>query len=454
MKVPALKKGIISVSMLVMSLVLSGGVCLAGIPTEVVVNKSILLNLKKPAERVSVPKDDIADIILITPTQLQINGKTTGSTNLIVWEKGGQAAFFDLNVVGDVNQVASQIKDATPNDNISVEYAKDTVILSGKAANEKTIEKAIQIAKVYSPNVVNHVKIDDPPQVVLDVKVAQVDKTSLKKLGISYMIKGRTAEGFVNLITAPNGSASGNTQVIGAGGQTLSSVGGSGTGISANVPGLGSFNPLDAFQGGISYFPAGVGVVIQALAQKGLAKVLAEPNLLVKSGQEGDFLAGSRYPITILQTSGGASTATIQYVDVGVKLKFKPEVMENGIISLKIEPAEVSTIQGFLPVNGYPIIDTRNVKTSADLKEGESLLIAGILTQSEIKNMSKIPLLGDVPILGALFRSTSTDIEEKELVFFITPKLAKTVAPGTKLELPMDKVKPEQEKDLQWVPVP
>jgi pilus assembly protein CpaC len=454
MELSALKKGIISVSIIILSLVLSGGGGIAGIPTDVVVNKSILLNLKKPAERVSVPKDDIADVVLISPTQLQINGKTPGSTNLIVWEKGGQAAFFDLNVVGDVNQVAGQIKDAAPNDSINVDYAKDTVILSGKAANEKTIEKAIQIAKVYSPNVINHVKIDDPPQVVLEVKVAQVDKTSMKKLGISYMIKGRTAEGFVNLISAPNGSAQGNTQLVGSGGQTISQNGGSGTGISGNLPGLGSFNPLDAFQGGISYFPAGVGVVIQALAEKGLAKVLAEPNLLVKSGQEGEFLAGSQIPLTVLQTSGGQSTATIIYKDVGVKLKFKPEVLENGVISLKIDPAEVSTIQGFLPINGYPIIDDRRVTTHADLREGESLLLAGILTQSDIKNMSKIPLLGDIPILGALFRSTSTDIQEKELVFFITPRLAKAAAPGTKPELPTDKVTPEQKKELQWIPVP
>jgi pilus assembly protein CpaC len=228
---------------------------------------------------------------------------------------------------------------------------------------------------------------------------------------------------------------------------------GQGTGISGSVPGLGSFNPLDAFQGGISYFPAGVGIVIQALAEKGLAKVLAEPNLLVKSGQEGDFMAGTRYPVTILQTSGGASTATIQYIDVGVKLKFKPEVLENGLISLKIDPAEVSSIAGFLPVNGYPIIDTRNVKTSAELREGESLLLAGLLQEQDIKNMSKIPLLGDIPILGALFRSSSTDIQEKELVFFITPKIAKAVAPGTKVDLPTQVPTPELDKELRWIPL-
>jgi pilus assembly protein CpaC len=204
---------------------------------------------------------------------------------------------------------------------------------------------------------------------------------------------------------------------------------------------------------GVSYFPGGVGAVIQALASKGLAKVLAEPNMLVKSGQEGYFQAGSRIPLQIVQSVGGTSTATIVYEDVGVRLKFKPEVLESGLINLKIDPAEVSSISGFLQVNGYPIIDSRRVTTDVELKEGEGLVLAGLLSEQDIKNMSKIPLLGDIPILGALFRSTSTDLETKELVFFITPKLVKAMAPDAKYELPTQKPTPrELERDLEWIP--
>ncbi len=160
--------------------------------------------------------------------------------------------------------------------------------------------------------------------------------------------------------------------------------------------------------------------MLKALVTKNLAKVLAEPNLLVKSGEEGKFLAGSKIPVSVLSSVGGASTPSIYWIDVGVKLNFKPEVLENGLISLKIEPAEVSSISGTLAVNGYPIIDTREVRTNVQLKDGESLVLAGLLQEETIKTMSKIPIWGISPI-RALFRSTQDDIKEKELVFFITP---------------------------------
>jgi pilus assembly protein CpaC len=425
----------------------------AGVPTEVVINKSVILNLKSPAERVSIANPAIADILLITPVQVQINGTALGATSLLVWEKGSsKPAFFDINVVGNVSQLDSQIKEIAPNDTITTQYANDSLVLTGQAKNEQTKAKIEMVAKAYNTKVINQIRIDEPQQVLLQVKVAQIDKTSLKTLGVSGMIKGKTAEGFYNTIGVPSGGAISSTSTTSAAGGSSQQVG-SGNGISGNVPGLGSFNPLSAFQLGISYFPGGVGAVIQALASKGLAKVLAEPNMLVKSGQEGYFVAGSKIPLQIVQSVGGTSTATIVYQDVGVKLRFKPEVMENGMISLKIDPAEVSSINGFLQTNGYPIIDTREVTTSVELKEGEGLVMAGLLSENNIKNMSKIPLLGDIPILGALFRSTSTDLETKELVFFITPKLVKAMAPGTKYELPTEKpVAPELERDLEWVP--
>lgn len=434
-------------------LLVPAATCWGGIPTEVTVNKSILLNLKNPAARVSIANPALAELILISPQQLQINGTAPGTTNLIVWEKGNdKPSFFDLKISGDQGAMESQLKDLAPNDAITMQYANDTIVLSGNTANDQTRRKAEEIAKAYSAKVINHIRIDEPQQVLLQVKVAQVDKTSLKKLGISYMVKGSTAEGFSNIIGAPIGGAT-VSQSSSGDGFSSSSVG-SGTGISGSVVGLGSYNPLDAYQLGISYFPAGVGAVLNALTTKGLAKVLAEPNLLVKSAQEGNFLAGSKIPITIVQTTGGASTATITYETVGIKLKFKPEVMENGLISLKINPAEVSSITGFLPVNGYPIIDTRTVDTSVELRDGESLVMAGLLQEEAIKNMSKIPLLGDIPILGALFRSTQEDIKEKELVFFITPKIVKPMAPGEKAELPTDrKLTPEEERELKWMPL-
>jgi pilus assembly protein CpaC len=269
--------------------------------------------------------------------------------------------------------------------------------------------------------------------------VAQVDRTSLKRLGISALVTGSSAEGFTNLVGPP----------------TTDTVFDAPSGINGRGPsGLGGFDPLDTFQVGVSYFPAGIGAVLQALSSKGLAKILAEPNLVVKSGEEGNFLAGSRIPYNVLISAGGVATSSIVFETVGIKLKFKPEVLPTGLIRLKIDPAEVSSIAGTLAVNGYPIIDTRDVRTTVELRDGESLVLAGLLQEEQIRNMAKIPVLGDIPILGALFRSTRNDLTEKELVFFITPKLGQPSAPGVTPPLPTDQeLTPEQHKEFRWMPL-
>lgn len=367
--------------LLVIAFLLPSEVALAGVRTQVVVNKSVLVNLKNPTERVSIANPAIADMILISPRQIQLIGLALGSTSLIVWEKGVEKPlFFDVNVVNNSN-------------------------------------------------------IDDGQQVLLQVKVAQVDKTALKNLGVNFMVKNKNAEGFSNLLgTAPTGG------IGSAAGSAVASA-------------LGNFNPLDVYTMGVTHFGSGISTVLKALVTRNLAKVLAEPNLLVKSGQRGNFLAGSKIPYSIVTSTGGTATTSIVFVDVGVRLNFAPEVMENGTIHLKIDPAEVSSIQGTLAVNGYPIIDTREVRTDVELKDGESLILAGLLQEDTIKSMSKVPLLGDIPVLGALFRTTESEIKEKELVFFITPKIVKPEAEGVKVELPTDKkLTPEQEKEMQWMP--
>jgi pilus assembly protein CpaC len=430
---------IIQVSMV---LLLQAASALGGVPTTVVVNKSVLLSLKNPARLVSITDPEIIAVPEpLQRKQLLINGKKIGSTNLIIWEENVEKpTFFDVQVVGNGDLLEAQIKEYAPHDAITVQYARETVVLSGTVANEQTSKKAEEIAKAYAAKVLNHIGISSPQQVLLQVKVAQVDKTSLKKLGISFLVKGSTGEGFSNLIGAPSATTTTTTS--------------GGAGIAGNSTGLGSFNPLDNYQAGISYFPGGIGAVLQALSTKGFAKILAEPNLLVKSGQEGNFFAGSEIPYSVLVSSGGASTSSIIFKNVGIKLMFKPEVQENGLISLKIDPAEVSSTSGTLAVNGYPIIDTRDVRTSVELRDGESLVLAGLLQEEQIKTMSKIPLLGDIPILGALFRSTQNDLSEKELVFFITPTIVQPTAPGVRTLLPTDQVlTPDEAKELNWMPL-
>ncbi len=202
----------------VLFVLLSAGVAFGGIPTEVVISKSVLVNLKEPASRVSVANPAIAEVNLISPRQIQINGTALGATSMIVWERGGgKPVFFDLKVVGDQALVESQIKAIAPDDPISAQYSNDTIVLTGTTNKYKTRAKAEEIAKSYASKVLNYINVDDPQQVLLQVKVVQVDRTSLKKLGISGMLKGKTAEGFYNLISAPSGGATVSTTSSGSG---------------------------------------------------------------------------------------------------------------------------------------------------------------------------------------------------------------------------------------------
>lgn len=403
-----------------------------GILTEIVINKSALITLKNPIERILIANPSIADIVTVSPTQFIVNGKAIGTTTLIVWEKDGKISFFDISVIGDTADLSLRIKEILPGEKINVRFIKDTIILSGKASKEQDVKKAIQIAQAYAPKVLNFIKVEEPQQILLQVKVAQVDRGALRKLGLSALVKGSSGEGTVGLPGMPLG------------------------GVAGDSPGITEFNPLTPFQIGVSYFPGGVGVVLEALASKNLAKILAEPNLVVKSGEKGYFLAGTRIPVPVVTGTTGLAVTTIEYRDVGVKLNFTPEITETGSTILKIDPAEISNITGTMKVAGLesPIIDTREVKTVVELKEGESLILAGLLQEETVKFLRKIPLLGDIPILGALFRSTSDELKEKELVFFITPVFAKPFPPGAKVELPGEKEPtPEQEKEMQWIPM-
>jgi pilus assembly protein CpaC len=425
---------------------------LAAIPVNVTVGKGTVLTLKELSKRVSVADPGVADINLLSPTEILLNGKRPGVTNLIVWDRQGKATFFDVTVRADMSEFEKKIKEIAPGGDVKVEMAGDTVILRGDLKNEQTKKKIDAVAKAYVPNLIDLLDVKEAQQVELEVKVAQIDKSKMKDLGLSFVVKGMSAEGFSNLVAAPQGG----TTVTTAGGATTTTSG-TGTGIAGNIPALGTYNPLDAFQAGVSYFPSGVGAVLKALVSKGFAKILASPNLVVRSGEAGKFLVGQKVPIQTVTGVGAATTPSITYEEVGVKLNFNPEVLESGTIRLKIDPAEVSNIIGFVQFSGgisAPEIDTRNVSTSVDLKEGESLILAGLLSEATRKNITKIPLFGDIPILGALFRSTHDEIQKTELVFLITPKVVKPIPEGTKAPLPTDnRPTPQEEKEFQWIPL-
>jgi len=492
-------------------------VSFAAIPVDVTVGKETILNLKEPSKRVSIANPEVAAIVLISPSEIVINGKKPGVTSLIVWNNEDKPTFFDVVVYMErlielekekIEALESKIKSISPDANIKAEFAGDTLVLNGTLKNRQILDKIEKFAMLYATKgctgisrssslprtsketkeeakeeaqivksqalssvnivqqaqqqaeqpkaetlcVLNLITISEAQQVILEVKVAQIDKTKLKELGLSTLMKGTKAEGFTNMVAAPTGAT---TTVITSTGAVVTASAGTGTGIAGNVPGLGNFSPLDAFQLGVSYFPSGVGVVLKALQEKGFGKILAEPNLVVRSGENGNFHVGSRIPIQTV--TGLPPTVSITYEEVGIRLNFAPEVLETGAIRLKIDPAEVSSVARYITFQGIiaPEIDTRRVITSVDLKEGESLILAGLLSEEMKENITKVPILGDIPILGALFRSTRDELMQKELAFFITPRLVKPFAPGVKPALPTDnRPTPDEEREFQWIPLP
>lgn len=449
----------------------------AAMPINLVINKGAVITLKEPSKRVSISNPEIADLNLVSPTEIILNGKKVGATSLIVWDSKGPK-FFDVMVTaedkfGHIGELRERIKELAPNDDIRVEVAKDTIILLGSASNQQIVNKAVQMAQAYAlasevttttkysagvtsveekstGKVLNQIIIKEAQQVLLEVRVAQMDKSKLKELGLSFLVKGKSGEGFSNLVGAPSGRVT-TENFIGPGITTEAE------GIAGNVPGISAIKPLDPFQFGVSHFPSGVGVVLKALSEKGLAKILAEPNLTVRSGERGIFHVGTRFPVQTVTGAGAAASVSVTYEEIGIKLNFAPEVLETNVIRLKIDPAEVSNITDFVRTEFViaPIIDTRTVKTSVDLKEGESLILAGLLSEETRKNIRKIPILADIPIFGALFRSTEDELRERELVFFITPRMVKPIPHGVTTELPGEKpLTPEEEREFQWIPLP
>jgi pilus assembly protein CpaC len=423
---------------------LLSGTALAAIPVEVTVGQGTVLTLKEDAKRVSLTDPNIATLILMSPTELLLNGKKIGTTTLITWNEEGKRTFFDVIVFGDLEELREQIKALAPDSEIQVEQAGDALLLKGTLKSDDTIAKIDAISKSYAAKVVNFIRVLEPEQVMLEVKVAQIDKTKLKELGVSALAKGidKNAE-----ITFPGALSAAPSGDPGLGGDAGLNV----------TPGIEGFD-LDQLvpEIGVSHFPTGVSLFLRALSSKGYAKILAEPNLIVRSGESGTFHVGTRVPVQQVTGVGANQTVSIEFEEVGIRLNFSPNVLDDGTIRLKIDPAEVSNITDLIQLQNIiaPIIDTRTVRTAVDLKEGESLILAGLLNEETRKNIKKIPILGDIPILGAIFRSTRDEVREKELAFFITPKLVKPLPPGEKPELPGEReMTPQEKREFHWIPL-
>ena len=383
---------------------------------EVTIGKSQVIDLKEPFTRVSVTNPSIADVFVVTPNQILINGKAAGVTSLVVFYPD-RTMYFDLVVQTDVGLLKDRLKEIAPRDQIEVQPARDSIILKGSVTSEDTIQQAGQVAEIFAPKrVVNLLKLGEvrTNQVLIQVHVAEVDRRALNEFGVSWTAIGKSFMGaaFPGSVFVPGLSPFG----------TL-------------LPGTNS--PNFSFSDLMTFFVASgnrdYAAMVTATAQKGLLRTLAKPNLVTLSGKEAKFLSGGEFPYPVQTGVGGGTAISIEFKPFGVQLAFTPLVREDQTISLKVAP-EVSSLDFSQGINqaGFtvPLIRESKASTSLELKDGESFALAGLVNTVVRQQVAKVPFLGDIPILGALFRSTNFQNDESELLFLVTPRIVKPFAPG------------------------
>jgi pilus assembly protein CpaC len=409
--------------------------------TTITVGRGELLQFQDEASRVSVSDPAIADAVVVSPHDVVLNGKSPGHTTIMIWH-GDNVSPYEITVDPDLSEIQNQLRATFPAEQIDVSSSKDAILLNGVVSDSEIVRQAGAIAAVHAKSVVNLLQSPpaNNPQVMLQVKFASVDRTTLSQIGLNFFSTNNKLIGSVTTQQFPFPRI----------GQLQLSPGPDGRPILGNQQvSVSDLLNLFAFRPDIN-----VGATLRLLQDNNLLEILAEPNLVTVSGHEASFVAGGEFPFPVISSTGSGAQAapvvTIQFREFGVRLFFTPTVDSTGLIHLKVRPevsaldfANALTIQGFL----IPAISTRKAETEVDLREGESFAIAGLIDNRTKEIVSKIPGIGDLPILGHLFRSRDTEKANTELLVLITPNFVKPLAAGQtlpQLQFPEGFLGPEQ----------
>ncbi len=384
---------------------------------RVPVNKAVLVDFNQPVREIRLAKPDIAEVNATSPKQILVTGKSFGTTQLIVWFTETHQRVFDIAVDLELERMQASIRAAVPRSQVKVHALLDSVVLTGTAPDAEQAKRIADIAAIFSKQVLNHIKVAGVHQVLLRCTVAEVNRRSVRQLGFNGWIAGddfRDAFALSNLDQI-------NPTNIGAPEAALA------TGTIPFVVGEGGI-PVTARPTLSFGFPrVQMQVFIEALRENGLLRVLAEPNLVTISGQEANFLAGGEFPVPVPNQDG----ITIQYREFGVKLRFTPAVLSESNIRLHVNP-EVSEPDFTTAVTvlgtTVPGLAQRRVETTVELGSGQTFAIGGLLSERTRAVSRKVPALGDVPVIGALFRSVDFQQDESELVVLVTPELVEAVS--------------------------
>lgn len=388
-----------------------------GATMTIPVNKSQTLRVERAIGKAVIGNDEIADVLPVSLSSIYVLGKATGATNLSLFDKlGNVIAVVDIVVTPDTQGLKLKLAELMPAESVGVSVSNNSIVLGGRIGSAAAAQRAVQIAETYAPKkVINMMAIGTPQQIMLEVRFAETTRGTIKRLGIRSLSFGDTI-----LNTNTNGGFVG--------------------------PGLQTGN----FTGGISIPSIPLTVQIDALEQQGLIRTLAQPNIIALSGEGAYFLAGGEFPVPTGVTQNGQ--VSVEFKEFGVGLKFTPTLLEDGLINLVVAP-EVSSLDpaAGIDINGIriPGLKVRRAATTLELRDGEAFAMAGLMQSEYTNGNAAIPLLGKLPIIGALFRSTQFNRNETELVMIVTPRVVRPVkANAGKLTDPTDRLQIPDDSEL------
>jgi pilus assembly protein CpaC len=401
----------------------AAAVAAAGAETDssnvrLLVGRSAIVDVGTAIARVSLTSADVADAMVTSPSQLLVNGKIPGTISMFVWDRGGALRRYEVTVQRDLAQLAAQVRQLFPGEKIDVQSNGKNIVLSGTVSNKDIIEKAVNVATGYvgsREEVVTLLQLQaNAPsnQVLLRVRFAEVSRSAMTELGAAFFTSPQGIDGNVGRVTTQQFAA----PEFEDGKLTFS-----------DFLNFFLFNTKND-----------IGLAVKALQNKGLFESLAEPNLVAESGKEASFLAGGEFPIPIAQGSGNNVAISVVFKEFGIRLSFTPTVNGNRV-HLKVKP-EVSTLDfgNAVALQGFriPALTTRRTETELELENGQTFAIAGLMNNTVSSTMAKVPGIGDIPILGYLFRSKAAQKNQTELVVMITPIILANNSSGVTTELP------------------
>jgi pilus assembly protein CpaC len=407
---------------------------------RLMVNKSVTLTTSRPYKRLSIGQPDIADVNGIGPTRILVNGKKAGSTQIIVWDEQDNSQMIDVQVQANMSALRELYARLLPTSKIDIVDNEGTIALTGRVPDLEAADQAQQLASGYATKVLNLLEVSGGQQVMLQVRFAEVSRSVSSQLGVNLGITDGNAIFGSNIGQVSPLSLIDPTANAGGAGHPILGVPSPGPAVTAFGRGVIGMTAFDVF--------------VDALRRNSLLRVLAEPNLVALSGQQGSFLAGGDFPIPIVQNTGGSSGSaaiTVENREFGVRLLFTPVVLGGGKIRLKLEP-EVSDVDFTNAVlsGGFRIPGrrTRRLSTTVELYEGQTFAVAGLMDNRVDSNKDVTPVLGDLPVIGALFRSVRYTRNDTELVVMVTPRLVSGMNPGEVPALPGEKWLHPSEADL------